>query len=83
MASMIIATLLLEKSIQVFEKILIFKHVAKIHAAVSFCKPHNSVPHRDAWPAGKQHKFSCPVHDLQDELRQVLKGGKDNPSTKS
>lgn len=84
MASMIIATRLMEKSDCVLETIQnkIFKQVVKNHAAVFVPKP-NSVPYRDAWPAGKQQKFNCPVHGLKNELVHMLKDGKDNPPTTS
>ena len=86
MASMIIATRLMEKSGYVLEMIQnkIFKHNVKNHAAVSVPKP-NSVylQVREAWFAGKQQKFSCPVHDFQNELVHMLKDEKDNPPTTS
>ncbi len=84
MASMIIATRLMEKSDCVLETIQnkIFKQVVKNHAAVFVPKP-NSVPYRDAWPAGKQQKLSCPVHGLKNELVRKIKDGKDNPPTTS
>ena len=73
MASMIITTRLMGKSYCVLETIQnkIFKHV-KNHAAVFVPKP-NSVPYWDAWPAGKQQKFNCPVHGLKNELVHMLK----------
>jgi len=82
MASMIIAFRLMEKSGYVFETIQNknLKHDVKNHASVSVPEP-NSVhlQVRDAWFAGKQHKFSCPVHDFKNELVHVLKDEKDNP----
>ena len=60
----------------------IFKHFVKNHAAVFVPKP-NSVPCLDAWPAGKQQKFNCPVHGLKNELVHMLKDEKDNPLTTS
>ncbi len=86
MALMIIASRLMGKSGYVLEMIQnkIFIHDMKNHAAVSAPKP-NSVhlQVRDAWFAGKQQKFSCPVHDFQNELVKMLKDGKDNPPTTS
>ena len=80
MASMIIAPRLTEKSYYVLETIQnkIFKHDVKNHAAVSVPKP-NSVylQVREAWFAGKQQKFSCPVH-----IFLMLKDEKDySPTT--
>ena len=84
MTSMIIATRLMEKSGYLLEmiQIKIFKHDVKNHAEVSVPNP-NSVPYRDAWPAGKAQEFSCPIHDLNNELVHMLKDEKDNPPTTS